>query len=99
MGHYNFNHNHKDVTAAGTAERLVASSTRIPVGVAVVIKTKTGNEGTVYIGKTQAQAQDTDAAWSLLADEWVGLLVSDLYDVWVDASISGEGVNWIVEVA
>lgn len=91
--------NHKAVTAAGTAETLVSSSQRIPIGAVVCVKAKAGNTGSVRLGETAAKAQDSDAGFPLAQGEMIHLMVNDVQDIYLDADNSGDGVNWVVERA
>ena len=85
----------KDVTTAGTAEQL--PDVEIPNGFAVVIKAKSTNTGRIYIGNSKANAEDHSVAFSLGANEWVELKITNLNLVWIDADVDGEGVEYIVE--
>ncbi|MDP6823856.1 MAG: hypothetical protein QF554_11270 [Dehalococcoidia bacterium] len=86
----------KTVTAAGTAERL--SATDLLVWWARV-KAKTANAGTVYLGDAAVSSSDP----GLVADDAIELRGHpnlNLYDVFVDAGTSSEGVDvWYLEYA
>lgn len=81
----------KDVTTAGTAEALAASSTRV---LAVVIRAKSGNTDSIYVGASDVDSTD---GFPLAAGEAITLNVRDLADVYVDAAVNGEGVHYIAE--
>ena len=93
----NFDCNHKNIAAAGTAEQL-ASDIELPIGAVVVVKAKIGNTGAGYVADTQDKAQDTDIAFPLAAGEAVTLTVENLNQIWCDVTTNGDGFNWIVEV-
>jgi len=93
----------RTVTTAGTAVRLATSTFKVQK---VAIKALASNSGVVYVGKTH-NADDVSSAdgFELSAKESVSLdpfdvngqdTVIDLYDIWVDAATSGEGVSVIV---
>lgn len=85
----------KDVTAAGTGENLIAQA--IPDGFSVVIKAKNTNTGRIRVGNSKANAESTTVAFTLGSSQDVKLYVTNLNLVWVDATVNGEGVEWIVE--
>ncbi len=91
----NFITGQKNVTAAGTAESL--GSGVIPDGFALVIKAKVGNTGVIRVGNTQANAQNTAVAFTLKPLESISLSVTELDMIWIDATVSGEGVEYMVE--
>jgi hypothetical protein len=91
------NHGQKDVTTAGTAVQL-SSNTPVAEGFMVTILAKPTNAGRILLGKTQALAQDTSNRFDgLTAGMSVSLAVTNLNSIWIDATINGEGVSWIVE--
>lgn len=86
----------KTVTSAGTAERI--SSTDRLVWWARV-KAKTANVDTVYLGDAAVSSSDP----GLVADDAIELRGHpnlNLYDVFVDAGTSSDGVDvWYLEYA
>ena len=83
----------KGVTAAGTAERLIAASTAIRK---VIINAFPENTDVVVVGaSTVVAALATRRGISLSPGESVTLRVSDLYNVYADAVVSGEGVSYV----
>lgn len=93
-----FTHGQLDVTAAGTAEQLSSSSIVVPVGCQLTIIAKPGNIGTIYLGKSKDDAEDTSARFDgLSAGLAVSLKITNANLIWVDASVDGEGVSYIVE--
>lgn len=86
-----------DVTSDGTAEQL-ASDVAVPVGCQLTIIAKPGNTGTIYLGNSKANAESTSVRFDgLSAGLAVSLKVNNANLVWVDASVAGEGVSYIVE--
>jgi hypothetical protein len=92
----------KVVTAAGTAEALVAASTLVSQ---VIIQAKIGNTGNIFVGDsgvsaTNGQTLGAPASATTTPDaitigpegghDWL-----DLLEVFVDAGVNGEGVNFL----
>jgi hypothetical protein len=82
----------KAVAAAGTGEAL-ASSQALKSG--VIIKAHSTNTGTIYVGPEGVTAA---TGFRLSAGESVFVEVDNLADVWLDCSVSGEGVSFIAGV-
>lgn len=85
-----------NVPTPGTA--VQGPTQAIPNGFALVIKGKTGNTGSVWIGATAAEAQNHAVAYELAAGEEVSLAITNVDLIFVDADVATEGVNLIVEV-
>ena len=83
----------KTVAVAGTAERLVAASLRVR---SVVIGAKSGNTGKVFIGGSDVASTTNGglAANSTLTITAEAASFFDLTDIWVNAAVSGEGVDF-----
>jgi len=90
----------KTVTTAGTAERL-SMDQEVPAGFAVTIMGKPANVGSIYVARSKTIAEDASATSqrfdALEADLAVSLKVSNLNCIWINSSVNGEGVSWIVE--
>jgi hypothetical protein len=86
----------KTVTVPGTAEQL-GGATPIPDGFSLTIKAKASNTGTIRIGGTQAAAQNAAMAFTLGADQAISLGVKYLSEIWIDATVAAEGVEYISE--
>ena len=88
----------KDVTTAATAERLVSTSIRVN---SVTIKAKGTNTGNMFIGEsdvdnTKAPLPARDA---IVLNSGTPEMTFDLKDIYVDASVNGEGVwFWYVQL-
>jgi hypothetical protein len=86
----------KNVTTAGTAVNLAALA--VPGGFALTIQAKSANTGNIWIGNSQANAQDHTVAFLLPPGTGVKLYVSNANLVWIDSAVNGEGVQLGVEV-
>lgn len=78
----------KAVTTAGTRERLVAASTPCK---RVDITAKNANTGAIFIGG--ATVSSTSGAY-LYAGDNMRLDIDDLYKIYIDSSVNGEGVQF-----
>lgn len=85
----------KNVAAAGTAEQLHADLP-IPDGFGLVVKALDANTGDIEIGETAAIAQGA-APFILKAGSALSMGVLNANAVWIDVTVSGEGVSAIVE--
>lgn len=86
----------KDVTTAGEPEQL--DDFPIPAGFKLTVIAKTGNTGYIYLGKDKGDCANNSRRFDgLEAGVAVSLRVRNANAVWVDASVDGEGVSWIVE--
>ena len=84
----------KTVTAAGTAERITASSTLCRGFIAQGLA---GNGGNVHIGNSSVHNSTSpqitlDALQSIQIDAPAGTLIN-LYNWYVDAGTNGEGIS------
>lgn len=70
-------------------------------GVGVVIKAKAANTGTITVGTTSARALNTNTEYfsnhRMSAGQSITLQVKNLNTVWIDATVSGEGVEVLLE--
>ena len=79
--------------AAGTTVKIVAPKT-VPDGISVNIKAKRANTGDITIGYSSATALNTGTGWvSLDANESIGIQVENTNNIWLDATVSSEGVE------
>lgn len=79
------------VTTGGTAVALAVSTTIT----SVVVKAKYGNTGTIYIGNATV---DSSNGVELQAGDAISIDIDDLAKVYVDASVNGEGVDYLATV-
>lgn len=85
----------KVVAAAGTAERLVSASTPAK---RVTITALYGNTDMVVIGNsTVVAAAGTRRGIPLPGGASITLDTSDLYEIYLDAVVNGEGVSFIYQ--
>lgn len=83
----------KTVTTAGTDVALVASSTPAK---RVIIQAQTDNTGLIAIGPTGVDATEaTGTGVVLYPGDAIELLVDNLEDIYVDATVDGEGVRFL----
>ena len=84
------------VTTAGTPVQL--TDFRIGEDCYLVVKAKKTNTGVIGVGYSSATALLTNADnFQIEAGESVRLKVDSPAKVWIDASVSGEGVEYITE--
>ena len=88
-------HSQKTVTADGIAEQLPALA--IPDGFNLVVRALPGNSDNIYLGKSKADAENADERLTYSKGNGLSLGVSNANLVWVDAAVSGEGVDYWVE--
>ena len=85
----------KAVTTAGTAVQL--SSTSVPV-YGVLLVAETANTGTVVAGSTTVVASSsTRQGVPLNKGDGIYLHVNNLNKVWLDSTVSGEGVTYVAD--
>ena len=86
----------KNVTTSGTPVQLTAAP--VPDGVSVVVKAKRGNTGVITLGVDSTDSLNTGTAhFALQANQSVSLQVSNSNLIWLDATVSGEGVEVLFE--
>lgn len=78
--------------AAGTVKIVAPKS--VPDGISVNIKAKNANTGNITVGYSSDTALNTGTGWmSLDNNESIGVQVQDTSAIWLDATVSGEGVE------
>lgn len=84
----------RTVTTAGTAVRLAATSTLI--NGPLMVKALDTNTGVVAIGHDGAGDVTVSNGLRLLTSEVVVFeFVGNLYDIWLDSAVNGEGISWL----
>lgn len=79
--------------AAGATVKLTAPKS-VPDGVSINIKAKNANTGNITVGYSSATALNTGTGWvSLDNNESIGVQVQSTDVIWLDATVSGEGVE------
>ena len=82
----------KAVGSAGTAEQL--PDVKVPEGFEATITAKPTNTQRIYFGGSKAEAEAHTA--SLAADEVFHEALTNLNVIWIDAEVSGEGIDYVV---
>lgn len=87
----------KTVTTAGTPVRL--SEIELPIVARVDITALPSNGGSVFVGTRDVSGvSGNEKGWKLDVLSGIGDTVTferqQLFDVWIDATVSGEGVHW-----
>ena len=85
-------HGQKTVAVAGTREQMPAQA--IPDGYSVLIRALNGNGGLIYVGDVTV---DSSNGQELAKDAVLTLKIDNLNRLYLDSSVNGEGVSWIVE--
>jgi len=86
----------KNVTTAGTAVQL--PDIKVPDGFKVIIMAKPSNTEYIYLGTSKVAAEDSSSRFDRLeAGDSIALQITTLKLVWFDASVSGEGISYVVE--
>jgi len=85
----------KRVKVAGTAEQL--PDITIPYDHEVTIKALSTNAGIVYVGNSKLAAEDTTKSFPLTSGGSVEYKIRNLKQLWVNVTVSDEGIVWTVE--
>ena len=84
------------VPVAGTPVQL--PDIAIPDGFKVIILADPGNAGFIYLGTSAPQAGDATSYFDRLdAGDSIALQITTLELIWINASVNGEGISYIVE--
>ena len=89
----------RDVTTAGVAEQLTTSSIPVPDGFGLTVVAKPDNTGYIYIGRSKGDTEGTSKFDGLSAGLAVSLKIKNVNLVWVNSSVSGDGVSYAVETS
>ena len=85
-------------TAAAAGTVKIVASKNVPDGVGVTIKAMFANGGTIRIADSSEKALNTTTGgFGLRNNESIGLQVSNIDQIWLDATVTGEGVEVIFE--
>ena len=82
-----FSHAHKTVTTAGSAVQLSTATI-----LSITIKALAGNTGFIYVGGSGVSSSN---GFELDAGDSVTLAIDEADEIWLDSSVSGEGVSFI----
>ena len=83
------------VPTAGTAVQLPIVN--VPYDYSMIVKALTANTGAIYVGPSKDAAEDTSRSFPLESGEAIAVKVREISELWVNASVSGEGAHWAVE--
>ena len=82
---------------AGATVKITAPKI-VPDGIQVTVKAKNGNGGIIHVSYSSATALNTaGASFSLDNNESMGLQVDQTDRIWLDATVSSEGVEVVFE--
>jgi len=74
---------------------------KVEDGVKVTVRARTANTGVICLAPTSARAVNTVSGYKrhsrIEANQSVGTQVKNLKDLWIDATVSGEGVEILLE--
>lgn len=88
--------NQKTVTTSGTPVQLDAFS--VPAGASLVIQGLRTNTGVITVGYSSSSALNSGTSHTtLLANQAKGFQVENANAIWIDATVSGEGVEIFCE--
>jgi len=86
----------KVVAAAGTAEPLVAGSTKASH---IVIQAETNNTGVICVGDSSVdETQASRNGIALNAGDSFSTPCDDINDIYIDASVTGDGVTYFYKI-
>lgn len=80
----------KNVTTAGTRVQLATDSTPC---LDIIVQAKRGNTGRIYVGGSLVANDDSNGVY-LNAGQSISLSVTNLNQVYIDATVNGEGVSF-----
>ena len=83
----------KAVTTAGTEVQLHAS---LLANCAVMIKALPANTGIMYVGQAAGAVSSSTGLPLSAGDALIMDNVGNLNEIWVDASVNGESVAWLL---
>ncbi len=83
----------KAVASAGNAERLHPEA---QVNSALMLKALPDNSGIIYVGQVDGDVDSSNGLPLAAGEAVIFSFVGNLNQIWVDASVSGEKVAWLV---
>ena len=79
--------------AAGATVKIIAPKT-VPDGISINIKAKKANTGDITVGYSSESSLNTGTGFvSLDANESIGVQVESIDRIWIDSTVSAEGVE------
>lgn len=91
----NWDHGQKTVAVPGTAVQL--PDLLIPDSFEIVVRALPGNTDNIYLGKTKAKAESATDRLTYSKGQGLTLKVTNANQVWVDAAVGDEGVDYWLE--
>lgn len=83
----------KTVTTAGAAVQLGSQ----PINTALAVRALATNTGKIYIGNNGSNSVSSTSGYELSAGESITFqFVADLADLWIDSTVNGEGLTWLI---
>jgi hypothetical protein len=82
----------KAVTSAGTPVQLTTSTSKLSTG--VVVRAMAANTGKIYLGFSNTVSAST--GYELSAGEAFPIEINTPSSIWIDASVNGEGVCFVL---
>ena len=91
--------NRNDLVAEGASATVkIVAPKNVPDGISVAIKAKYGNAGVIHLADTSEKALNTSGgSFSLRNNETISLQIENIENVWLDATVSGNGVEVMFE--
>ena len=89
-------HGQKTVTVPGVAEQL--PDLAIPDGFELVVRALPANTNDIHLGKSKAKAESATDRLTFSKGNGITLKVKNANEVWVDATVADEGVDYWVEI-
>jgi hypothetical protein len=87
----------QNVTTSGTPVQLTNHAIDSVNGESLLVKAKATNIGTITVGYSSATALNSGSGhFKLSAGEAIELMVDYSRQVWIDATVSGEGVEVLI---
>lgn len=84
---------------ATPATGVQGPSVAIPNGVAVLIRASLDNQGRIFVGGTQAEAEDQTTASELDPGDAIWYFVTNATAIWISGEFQDDNVRCTVEVA
>jgi hypothetical protein len=88
--------NQQTVPTPGVGVQLQAQA--VPNGFTIFIRALVTNSSTIYVGNSQANAENHSVATPLEPGAYLTLALTNVDAVWIDALDANDGVSWTVEV-
>ena len=87
----------RTLTLSSTTEPVQLEKLDIPYDFKVQFLTPSGNSGTVYIGNSAVEAENTTMSYPLVAGKTVEYKIDNLGQLWVLPTAANDKITWTVE--